>query len=103
MRCRVCDLVLVCLAEGNDHAVENNLPLKQEGGEAAQGEGAGKHLFEHTCCCFIVMVITKFKFDTFAVAAPSSSLKDQATTDPHESDAQKGKVDPCGDLEYSFK
>ncbi|XP_029010874.1 histone-lysine N-methyltransferase 2D isoform X3 [Betta splendens] len=50
--------------EGNEHTVENNFPLKQEGGEAAQGEGA--------------------------VSAPSSSLKDQATTDPQESDSQKG-------------
>uniref|UniRef100_UPI0037E8BB20 histone-lysine N-methyltransferase 2D n=1 Tax=Semicossyphus pulcher TaxID=241346 RepID=UPI0037E8BB20 len=50
-----------------------NFPLKQEGGEPpqAQGENAG-------------------------VSAPSSSLKDQASTDPHDSDAEKSEGLPQG-------
>ncbi|XP_026223798.1 histone-lysine N-methyltransferase 2D isoform X3 [Anabas testudineus] len=59
--------------EGLDNAAEDNFPLKQEGGGAplAQGEGAG-------------------------VSAPSSSLKDQASTDPHDSDAEKSEGLPQG-------
>ncbi|XP_023280928.1 histone-lysine N-methyltransferase 2D isoform X2 [Seriola lalandi dorsalis] len=59
--------------EAKDRAVEDNFPVKQEGGEApqAQGEGAG-------------------------VSAPSSSLKDQASTDPHDSDAEKSEGLPQG-------
>ncbi|XP_040905631.1 histone-lysine N-methyltransferase 2D isoform X2 [Toxotes jaculatrix] len=59
--------------EAKDHVVEDNFPLKQEGGEAlqAQGEGAG-------------------------VSAPSSLLKDQASTDPHDSDAEKTEGLPQG-------
>ncbi|KAM7404718.1 hypothetical protein PAMP_012040 [Pampus punctatissimus] len=59
--------------EAKDHVVEDNFPVKQEGGEApqAQGEGAG-------------------------VSAPSSSLKDQVSTDPHDSDAEKSEGLPQG-------
>lgn len=39
--------VFVSLAEAKDRAVEDNFPLKQEGGDTPQpqGEGAGKCLF----------------------------------------------------------
>ncbi|XP_044068115.1 histone-lysine N-methyltransferase 2D isoform X2 [Siniperca chuatsi] len=59
--------------EAKDRVVKDNFPLKQEGGEApqAQGEGAG-------------------------VSVPSSSLKDQASTDPHDSDAEKREGLPQG-------
>ncbi|XP_026188385.1 histone-lysine N-methyltransferase 2D isoform X2 [Mastacembelus armatus] len=59
--------------EAKDRAVEDNFPLKQEGVEApqAQGEGVG-------------------------VSAPSSSVKDQASNDPHESDAEKSEGLPQG-------
>ncbi|CAJ1085207.1 LOW QUALITY PROTEIN: histone-lysine N-methyltransferase 2D [Xyrichtys novacula] len=53
--------------------VMKDLPLKQEGGEAlqAQGEGAGAY-------------------------APSSSLKDRKSNDPHDSDAEKTEGLPQG-------
>ncbi|KAF7664552.1 hypothetical protein LDENG_00172620 [Lucifuga dentata] len=59
--------------EVKNHVAEDTLPLKHEGGEApqAQGEGAG-------------------------VSAPSSSLKDQASTDYHGSDAEKSEGLPQG-------
>ncbi|XP_035512783.1 histone-lysine N-methyltransferase 2D isoform X2 [Morone saxatilis] len=59
--------------EAKDRVVKDDFPLKQEGSEApqAQGEGAG-------------------------VSAPSSSLKDQASTDPHDSDAEKSEGLPQG-------
>ncbi|XP_068454333.1 histone-lysine N-methyltransferase 2D isoform X3 [Clinocottus analis] len=59
--------------ETEDRVAKENFPLKQEGGDAfqAQGEGAG-------------------------VSAPSSSLKDQASTDPHDSDAEKREGLPQG-------
>lgn len=59
--------------EAKDCVVEDNFPVKQEGGEApqAQGEGAG-------------------------VSAPSSSLKDQVSTDLHDSDAEKSEGLPQG-------
>ncbi|KAK2851390.1 hypothetical protein Q5P01_007666 [Channa striata] len=54
--------------EAKDRVVEDNFLLKQEGGEApqAQGEGAG-------------------------VSATSSLLKDQGSTDPQDSDAEKSE------------
>ncbi|XP_068589687.1 histone-lysine N-methyltransferase 2D isoform X4 [Cebidichthys violaceus] len=59
--------------ETEDRVVKDNFPLKQEGGEAsqAQGDGAG-------------------------VSAPSSSVKDQVSTDPHDSDAEKREGLPQG-------
>ncbi|XP_036960673.1 histone-lysine N-methyltransferase 2D isoform X2 [Acanthopagrus latus] len=60
-------------ADAKDRLMKDNFPLKQEGGEdpQAQGEGAG-------------------------VSAPSSSLKDQASADPHDSDAEKSEGLPQG-------
>ncbi|TNN82463.1 Histone-lysine N-methyltransferase 2D [Liparis tanakae] len=57
--------------EAEDRVV--TFPLKQEGGDAsqAQGDGAG-------------------------VSAPSSTLKDQASSDPHDSDAEKREGLPQG-------
>ncbi|KAM9855227.1 histone-lysine N-methyltransferase 2D [Aulostomus maculatus] len=58
-------------SEAKDRVVED--PHKQEGGEApqAQGEGGG-------------------------VSAPSSVMKDQASTDPHDSDVEKPEGLPQG-------
>ncbi|XP_028266101.1 histone-lysine N-methyltransferase 2D isoform X3 [Parambassis ranga] len=70
--------------EARDLTVEGNFPLKQEGGEApqAQGDGAG-------------------------IPTPSSLLKDQASTDPQNSDAEKSEGLPQGvesqDSEQFFK
>ncbi|XP_032377385.1 histone-lysine N-methyltransferase 2D isoform X2 [Etheostoma spectabile] len=59
--------------ETEDRMMKDNFPLKQEGGETPQpqGEGAG-------------------------VSAPSSSLRDQASTDPQDSDAEKSEGLPQG-------
>ncbi|XP_023139493.2 histone-lysine N-methyltransferase 2D isoform X1 [Amphiprion ocellaris] len=59
--------------EAKDRMVEGNFPRKQEGGEApqAQGDGGG-------------------------IPTPSSSLKDQVSTDPHDSDAEKNEGLPQG-------
>nr|XP_046251817.1 histone-lysine N-methyltransferase 2D isoform X2 [Scatophagus argus] len=59
--------------DAKDFVVKDSFPLKQEGGEVpqAQGEGAG-------------------------VPAPASLLTDQASTDPHDSDAEKSEGLPQG-------
>ncbi|XP_068610398.1 histone-lysine N-methyltransferase 2D [Brachionichthys hirsutus] len=54
-----------------DHVVRENFPLKQERDDEAQGEGA-------------------------AAPAPSSSLKDQASTDPNDPKAEKSEGLPQG-------
>ncbi len=90
--------VLLSLADAKDCGVKDNFPLKQEGGEdpQAQGEGAGKCLhtlpvyyydLDVSACC---INITKF----LGVSAPSSSLKDQASADPQDSDAEKSEGTP---------
>ncbi|XP_041655057.1 histone-lysine N-methyltransferase 2D isoform X2 [Cheilinus undulatus] len=68
--------------EAKDHVMKD-FPLKQEGGEALQAQGGG------------------------GVSAPSSSLKDQTSADPHDSVAEKSEGLPQGvesqDSEQFFK
>lgn len=84
-------------ADSRDHVAKDNFPLKQEGCEPpqAQKDGAGK------CLLFVKTPLKQLhlklnlKLQPFlGVSASSLSLKNLATTDPHDSDADKSEGIP---------